>query len=238
MSKKIIAIVPAAGVGTRARRGGSVLLSATVPKQYALIGGEPMLRRTVQALLREPRISQIRVIVSSEDTWVESCLQGMERTVWRHCGGETRAQTVQQALEDLRADDDTWALVHDAARPGVPVEDLDRLISTCVEQDQGGLLAWPVTDTVKRQAPLQEDRLARSEKTVDREGLWLAQTPQMFKANFLLQCLQKAQQDGAEITDEASAVERQGVQPLLVAGSKRNLKVTWPEDFELMDRWL
>jgi 2-C-methyl-D-erythritol 4-phosphate cytidylyltransferase len=95
-----------------------------------------------------------------------------------------------------------------------------------------------VTDTVKRQAALQDDRLARSEQTVDREGLWLAQTPQMFKANFLLECLQKAHQQGVTITDEASAVELQGVEPLLIAGSKRNLKVTWPEDFELMDRWL
>ncbi|HLS42123.1 MAG TPA: 2-C-methyl-D-erythritol 4-phosphate cytidylyltransferase [Paenalcaligenes sp.] len=236
MNKKIIAIVPAAGVGARARQTTNSPSGTIIPKQYALLGGVPMLRRTVQTLLAEPRIAQVRVIVSNQDPWVEQSLQGLERTVWRDCGGETRAHTVCNALLDLQAEPQDWVLVHDAARPGLPLEALQRLIDQCLGHNQGGLLAQPVADTIKRAE--QHDALNVVAQTVSRTDLWLAQTPQMFQAGLLLSSLQKALAEHAEITDEASAVEYVGHQPLLVLGSNRNFKVTWPEDFNLMEKWL
>jgi 2-C-methyl-D-erythritol 4-phosphate cytidylyltransferase len=128
-----------------------------------------------------------------------------------------------------------WVLVHDAARPGLPAEALRRLLDRCLAQGSGGLLALPVADTVKRAVA---DDPAACATSVRRDGLWLAQTPQMFPAQSLLDALQAAVHSGCEITDEASAMEMLGERPLLVQGSARNFKVTWPEDFELMERWL
>lgn len=234
MNKKIIAIVPAAGIGSRAR--AATHTGSIIPKQYALLGGIPMLRRSVLSLLSDTRITQVRVIVSKQDTWVAQCLQGLERTVWRDCGGETRAQTVCNALNDLQAEPDQWVLVHDAARPGLPAEALSRLIDTCLKKNQGGLLAQPVADTIKRGQMVEG--LTVVQQTVSRTDLWLAQTPQMFNARLLQASLQQALEQNREITDEASAVEHYGYQPLLILGSNRNFKVTWPEDFKLMEKWL
>lgn len=236
MNKKTIAIVPAAGIGARARHKTSLTTAVVKPKQYELLGGVPMLRRSVQTLLRDSRIAQVRVIVSKQDPWVEQSLKGLERTIWRDCGGETRADTVRNALIDLNADSDDWVLVHDAARPGLPIDALARLIDCCFEKNQGGLLAQPVADTIKRGT--ESDNIHVVEQTVPRAALWLAQTPQMFKAGVLLTSLEHAHQHHTEVTDEASAVENLGYQPLLILGSNRNFKVTWPEDFNLMEKWL
>lgn len=226
----IIAIVPAAGVGQRASDGRSG------PKQYRLLNGEPMLRWSVRALLADPRVAQVRVAVAPQDQRVAAALDGLPRTLWRPCGGPTRAATVLAALQDANLADDAWVLVHDAARPGLSPQELARLLDACLAHGQGGLLAQPVADTVKRAAA--DDAQARAQATVPRDGLWLAQTPQLFPAGLLRRALMAAQNDGADITDEASAVERLGVSPLLVPGSQRNFKVTWPEDFEWMEKWL
>lgn len=236
MSKKIIAIVPAAGIGARARRQSTAaLLKPDLPKQYELLQGLPMLRLSVMAMLADSRIDHVRVIVSPTDTWVKQALDGLERTVWRAVGGATRAETVHNGLLELKANDADWVVVHDAARPGLPAQALARLIDTCLEQDRGGLLAIPVPDTVKRAS---DAAVAQVEKTIAREQLWLAQTPQMFKANELLHALAHAQQQGSQVTDESSAMELLGHQPLLVQGSAKNVKVTWPDDFKLLEKWL
>lgn len=227
MNPYIVAIVPAAGVGQRAS------LDDGLPKQYRLLQGEPMLRRSVQALLVEPRIAQVRVAVAVEDAWADAALNGLERTVWRPCGGPSRAATVIAALQDAALPDDAWALVHDAARPGLSADVLAKLVNTCLERRQGAILALPVPDTVKR-----ADTEGKISSTVSRTDLWLAQTPQMFPAGQLLKALLKAQDDGVEITDEASAMEHAGQAPWLVQGSKRNFKVTWAEDFTWMEKWL
>ena len=227
MSASIIAIVPAAGVGARASRPGH----ETVPKQYRPLSGQPMLRLAVGALLADERISQVRVAVTPGDGWVDAALAGLPRTVWRACGGATRADTVAGSLADSGAADDTWVLVHDAARPGLPAEALGRLIDACLADPVGGLLAVPVADTVK-------GGHERVERTLDRNGLWLAQTPQMFRAGVLRDALTAASVSGAAVTDEASAIEAAGYAPLLVPGAMRNFKVTWPDDFELMEKWL
>lgn len=249
MEKKLIAIVPAAGIGARAQAAGSDARSP-LPKQYRPLKGEPMLRWAVKALLRDPRIHQVRVAVAPQDTWAEAALSGLPRTVWMACGGPSRADTVRAAIEDAGLRPDDWVLVHDAARPGLPAGALARLLDHCLALDAGGLLAQPVADTVKRAADVPVANLPaaidgdaltvvpHAEATVPRDGLWLAQTPQMFPAGLLLAALRQAAADSAEITDEASALERLGYQPCLVPGSARNFKVTWPEDFDLMEKWL
>ena len=231
MTGEIVAIVPAAGVGERARAAGK---DAVLPKQYGLLHGEPMLRWAVRALLADDRVAQVRVIVVPGDSLAQEALGGLPRTVLRACGGPTRAATVQAALEDLDMGEGAWALVHDAARPGLPPDDLRRLIDTCLACGAGGLLARRVADTVKQQGDPTLDVAAR---TVPRDGLWLAQTPQMFPARALLDALRAVAGSGA-VTDEAFAMEHAGHAPLLVPGSQRNFKVTWPEDFTLMEKWL
>jgi len=224
MTDSLIAIVPAAGVGARAGTPG-------LPKQYRLLAGQPMLRHAVAALLADARIGEVRVAVSPDDGWALQALAGLPRTTCRPCGGATRADTVANALADSGARDDAWILVHDAARPGLPREALVRLIDACLADAVGGLLALPVADTVKSGGP-------RVRATLDRDGLWLAQTPQMFRAGMLRAALAAASAGGAVVTDEASAIEAAGHAPLLVPGALRNFKVTWPDDFELMEKWL
>jgi len=227
MIDSLIAIVPAAGVGLRAGRAGEPEL----PKQYRMLAGQPMLRRAVAALLADARIAQVRVAVSAGDERAQAALAGLPRTVCRPCGGPTRADTVAAALADSAAADGDWILVHDAARPGLPPDALARLIDACLPDAVGGLLALPVADTVKAGGP-------RVRATLDRDGLWLAQTPQMFRAGVLRAALAGARTDGVAVTDEASAIEAAGHTPLLVPGALRNFKVTWPDDFELMEKWL
>jgi len=233
---RIVALVPSAGVGARAQsQVPSALSKAAMPKQYRLLAGVPMLRRSVQALLNEPRIEQVRVVVALDDLLAGQCLAGLPRTVCCPCGGATRAQTVLNGLQDaqLRAED--WVLVHDAARPGLPAEALARLIDSCLPHAVGGLLAMPVADTVKRSHPTPSKTVLQ---TIARESLWLAQTPQMFRAGLLEQALVTAIERNVSITDESSALEAAGHAPLLIQGSALNAKVTWPEDFEWVQSWL
>jgi len=227
MSSRILALVPAAGIGTRAQTGGQ----PPQPKQYRLVGGQTMLRRAVCALLAEPRIAQVRVAVAAGDEQAGAALAGLPRTVVRHCGGPTRADTVAAALRDSGAAGDDWVLVHDAARPGLPADALARLVDACLADGVGGLLALPVADTVKQGAQ-------RVAGTLARDGLWLAQTPQMFRAGPLARALEAAAAGGLAVTDEAGAMEAAGHAPLLVRGSARNAKLTWPEDFDLLEKWL
>lgn len=226
--------------------------AAPLPKQYRLLRGQPMLRLAVAALLADPRIREVRVAVAPDDPWAAQALAGLPRTVLRHCGAATRAGTVANALADSGAGGDDWVLVHDAARPGLPADALARLIDACLGDAVGGLLALPVADTVKGARPPDRDPASASAaaaaaaaaaaprvaRTVDRDGLWLAQTPQMFRAGMLADALHAAARDGVPVTDEASALEAAGHAPLLVPGALRNFKVTWPDDFDLMEKWL
>ena len=237
---RLVALVPAAGVGARALKGHE----APVPKQYRLLTGQAMLRRTVQALLVDMRIDQVRVAVAPEDDQAVEVLEGLARVVCVPCGGETRAQTVYNALCDAQLARDDWALVHDAARPGLPADALGRLIDACLPNGVGGLLALPVADTVKRArtvAPAPSG-IAAVETTLARDRLWLAQTPQMFRAGLLREALERVLVHATNTdnmpTDEAQAMEAAGYAPLLVPGSGRNTKITWPDDFEWVESWL
>lgn len=230
---RIFALVPAAGIGARALSADQ----AQIPKQYRLLAGQAMLRHAVRALLADPRIQQVRVAVAPGDQQAASVLAGLPRIVCSPCGGPTRAETVLNALREAQLSPEDWVLVHDAARPGLPLDALSRLIDACLDDDVGGLLAMPAADTLKAAVP-QSERVAR---TVPREGLWLAQTPQMFRAGLLMEALSHAlSQQGAANgpTDEAQAIEAMGYAPLLVRGSGRNTKITWPEDFKWVESWL
>jgi 2-C-methyl-D-erythritol 4-phosphate cytidylyltransferase len=145
-----------------------------------------------------------------------------------YCGGEARRDSVYNGLVAARGtvEADDWMLVHDAARPCLPRKDLENLMRETRNDEVGGILALPVAETVKRAS---KDRI---ESTEDRASLWLAQTPQMFRAGLLAQALRTAK---GPVTDEASALEQMGLKPRLVAGSRENLKVTWAEDLAIAE---
>lgn len=218
---RCFALIPAAGTGTR--------MGGTVAKQYLDLGGAPMIAHSMMALARSDRIERIFVVLAPEDqTWDAYDWAGWdERIQVLRCGGATRAETVRNGLAAMAPEcaPDDWVLVHDAARPCLSDELLDRLIETLCTDPVGGLLAVPVADTLKRADPD-----TRVSATVPRVGLWQAQTPQMFRHAQLTQALEAA---GAGVTDEASAIEMLGLAPRLVASDSTNLKVTWPQDRDL-----
>jgi 2-C-methyl-D-erythritol 4-phosphate cytidylyltransferase len=223
--------------GANAEWGQANTFKRPVPKQYQLIAGVPMIRRAVQALLVDPRIERVIVAVQPDDVWAEAVLADLERVNVLPCAGATRALTVLGALNTgihTGIYRDYWVLVHDAARPGLSPESLARLIDLCLAHPVGGLLALPLADTLKK-AHTDSNWVAQ---TVKRDHMWLAQTPQMFRAQILHTALGGALAAGFEVTDEASAIEWAGHSPLLVVGSVKNAKVTWPEDFEWVGSWL
>ncbi|MEJ7805353.1 MAG: 2-C-methyl-D-erythritol 4-phosphate cytidylyltransferase [Telluria sp.] len=221
-----VALIPAAGVGAR--------MAADGPKQYLPIAGKPMLRHTIDAFLSSPLISHVYVVVSADDpmidTLVDALVPGAGVTLLR-CGGASRLASVQNGLRQLGEvlDAQDWVLVHDAARPGLNAELIEKLITTVGNHAVGGLLALPVVDTVKR--------AGSAVSTVSRDGLWLAQTPQMFRYRLLCNALAAAA-DASVITDDASAVEALGCSPMLVEGHPRNLKVTLPADIRIAEMYL
>jgi 2-C-methyl-D-erythritol 4-phosphate cytidylyltransferase len=191
-----------------------------------------MLHYTLCRLAANSRIEQVFLVLSPDDSAFREAGFGdlADRVQALYCGGETRAASVYNGLIAARdaIGGDDWVLVHDAARPCLSADALERLIAEVGDDEAGGLLAIPVADTLKR-----ADADTRVDATASREGLWQAQTPQMFRYGFLVEALRRS--DGAEVTDEASAIERLGLKPRLVMGEARNLKVTYPQDLELAE---
>lgn len=220
---RLWAVLPCAGNGSRSGASG--------PKQYALLAGKPLVLHTLAAFAAVPALAGVLVVVSAGDEFFAShpdapCLVA-------HCGGSTRAQSVFNGLQALRAQgavDHDWVLVHDAARCLVTPAQIRALIDACRDDPVGGLLALPLPDTLKR---AHGGRVAA---TVARNDKWLAQTPQMFRLQALHDALAAVASSGfAGITDEASAMERMGLRPRLVEGSAQNFKVTYPADFDLAE---
>ncbi len=215
------ALIPAAGVGAR--------MEAACPKQYLSLAGQPMLRHTVAAFLNSASITHTFVVVSQNDAYIDEALGELPDVTVLRCGGATRKASVLNGLQALRnqlaAND--WVLVHDAARPGLTPTLIAKLIDAIGDSPVGGLLALPVVDTVKR---VEAGRV----QTIPRDGLWLAQTPQMFRYALLERALREVE----DVTDEASAIEAIGQIPLLVEGHARNLKVTQQEDIALAELFL
>jgi 2-C-methyl-D-erythritol 4-phosphate cytidylyltransferase len=215
------ALIPAAGRGSR--------IDGAQPKQYLALAGKPMLWHAIASVCRAPVDMVFAVLAPGDDAFKRhdwSAFAGRLEPLY--CGGETRRDSVYNGLVAAMAavDADDWVLVHDAARPCLPAADLARLHEECRDDAIGGILALPVADTVKR-AGKDEAGALRVTGTEDRAQLWLAQTPQMFRAGLLADALRKAR---GTVTDEAAAIEQLGLRPRLVAGSRENLKVTYPED--------
>jgi 2-C-methyl-D-erythritol 4-phosphate cytidylyltransferase len=220
-------LIPAAGSGTRS--------TGAEPKQYRSLAGRPMLWHAIRAVC-VPRVQSVFVVLAPNDElfarqdW--SAFAGRVQPLY--CGGATRRDSVYNGLVAMTGSDvdaDDWLLVHDAARPCLALRDVQSLMRECEGDEIGGLLALPVADTVK-QAAKDEAGAVRVHATLDRTQVWLAQTPQMFRAGLLAQALRKAP---PTVTDEAAAIEALGLRPRLVAGSRDNLKVTYPEDFAVAE---
>ncbi len=218
---KFHVLIPAAGSGSR--------MGADIPKQYLPLFGMPLVAHCIELFTRNSRIGSVNIILSADDIdWQKQAIEIGEKTIIHRCGGETRAATVLNGLSAMQeVGDDEWVLVHDAARPGLTDELLNRLLDSLQDDEVGGLLAIPLADTLKR-----ADGQRRVARTESRESLWLAQTPQMFRYGLLKKALQ---QSGATPTDEAQAIEALGLQPKLVLGELRNLKITYPQDLALAE---
>ncbi len=226
IAARYFALIPAAGVGSR--------MGADCPKQYLFLKGKPVLQHAIESFLACDEIDCVYVIVSQEDEWLDSFIDSAPkwdngRVRFLRCGGKTRRDSVLNGLTALFLEcaPKDWILVHDAARPGLTPDLIRKLVGAIGPDDVGGLLALPVVDTVKKQTE-------NSIRTVSREGLWLAQTPQMFPYAVLTDALEKQ----AEVTDEASAIEAMGKVPKLVEGHLCNSKITRPDDLSLVELFM
>ncbi len=206
-------------------------MQSTMPKQYLMLGERTLIQHVLHTFDSHPKISSVRVLISADDIfWQPGWLKACHKCSLHLCGGATRAETVLNGLNVLQqiAQPDDWILVHDAARPGLTHAMIDRLIEKVGQDAQGGILALPVADTLKR-----EDEHHHIVETIPRALLWQAQTPQMFHYQDLLAAL--TQYLLRAPTDEAQVMEWAGYRPRLVLGGLRNLKVTYPEDLQVLN---
>jgi 2-C-methyl-D-erythritol 4-phosphate cytidylyltransferase len=218
------ALIPAAGTGMR--------FGGDVPKQYVPLAGSSLLRRSIDALNDAVVLEAVFVVLAPDDKFYAERVGTVRGVEALYCGGSTRAESVKNGLAAIgrRAEAEDWVLVHDAVRPCVDVTTLNRLLHELEHEPVGGLLAVPLADTLKR---AEAGAGLRALSTESRDGMWCAQTPQMFRFAILEHAFRNA--DIAKITDEAQAVEALGVRPRLVQGSPSNIKVTYPEDVALAE---
>ena len=224
LAQQCFALIPAAGCGAR--------MGNAQAKQYLPLAGKPLIAYALETLCVIEKIKTVFVVLApADDEWKHHDWSACgDKLVPLFCGGATRAESVANGLRAMsdRVKADDWVLVHDAARPCVTLAQIEALLREVGDDPVGGILAQPVADTLKR-----ADSGNRIAATVDRAGLWQAQTPQMFRHGLLLQALAH----NANVTDEASAIEALGHQPRLVASDASNLKVTYPEDLQLAE-WI
>lgn len=212
------ALVPAAGSGSR--------FGGELPKQYLMLHGKPLLQHALDRLQAQFPLARLYVVLAPDDELFEAMITVTSNVIVLRCGGRTRGASVHNALSRMTGVDDDWIVVHDAARPCVDADSSLRLQRELANDDVGGFLALPVTDTLKR---VDDD--SRVVRTEPREGLWRAQTPQMFRFGVLRRAFALPGLDG--FTDEAQAVERLGLKPRAVVGNAFNVKVTFPDDLAL-----
>jgi len=224
MDKKqnIWVIIPAAGVGKR--------MGSDTPKQYLSLNNKTILEHTLNVFDKHNSISEIVVTISEGDEYWPALNINLSKPLHVANGGNERCDSVLNGLTFLedKAGDNDWVLVHDAARPCLRHDDLTLLLTTLENHNVGGILAVPVRDTMKRSVSKN-----RIKETVDRNNLWHALTPQMFRFKVLKNALETALDNNEVITDESSAIEIAGYQPVLVEGHSDNIKITRPEDLAL-----
>jgi len=225
MTARYFGLVPAAGSGSRFGTDGL--------KQYSPLAGKPMLYHSIERLLAAPEVEVVFVVLAPADTDFRKHDWSAfgERLAPLYCGGASRRDSVLNGIVACASavDPNDWMLVHDAARPCLGKAELRRLIDEAGRDEVGGILAVPVADTLKR-----GDDEGRIVGTEPRDGLWRAQTPQMFRHSMLLRALREAE----HVTDDASAVEALGYKPKLIEGSTKNLKVTFAADLDIAERLL
>ena len=221
------AVIPAAGVGTR--------MQSKVPKQYISILNKTILEHTLERFCSHPEIEGVVVAISGSDNFWTTLNIKTHPKIMVVEGGAERCHSVLNGLHALteQANSSDWVLVHDAARPCLRKEDIDRLIDTLAGHEIGGLLGLPARDTMKR-----ADTSCTIQETVEREGLWHALTPQMFHLGLLINSLENILSKGQLVTDEAQAVELDGFRPVLVEGHPDNIKVTRNNDLALAELFL
>jgi len=217
-------IIPAAGTGKR--------VGSTTPKQYLPLNGKPIIAHSIDIFLTHPLIQKIVVVTANDDIYfspIQSTFPAEK--LLTTTGGNQRQISVYQGLLALQsmAKQDDWVLVHDAVRPYVCSQDIDCLITTLQHHPVGGLLGTRARDTLKR-TNAQNEIIS----TIDRAHVWQAQTPQMFRYGLLYEALKKAIAENRQMTDESSAIEYAGYHPLMVEGSRQNIKITYVEDLYLV----
>ena len=223
---RYFAVVPAAGIGSR--------MGAECPKQYLPLGSSTIIEQTLSRLSMLDCLESIVVPLSDQDEYWQKLSMANSPNIQATQGGTERCDSVLAGLKALEgvAGDDDWVLVHDVARPCVRLKDIEILIASMANDSVGGILAVPVSDTIK------QVRANVITGTVDRSVLWQAQTPQLFRYGLLLKALSEAAEQGITITDEASAIEWSGAEPKVVEGSRDNIKITCPEDLALAEYYL
>jgi len=221
------AVIPAAGGGTR--------MGINRPKQYLPLRGRTILEWSLAPFLDHDQIDGVVLVLAKNDQeYPKLSIARHPKIVTTH-GGVARADSVLSGLEAVAARtqvfEEVFVMVHDAARPCVEWADIERLREEA-DDEHGGLLALPVTDTLKK------SKQGKVSSTVDREFIWRAQTPQIFRLDLLMNSLKECAERGLEVTDEASAMERAGYTPRLVRGRDSNIKVTYAEDLAVAEFWL
>lgn len=217
VNRKLSAVIPAAGIGKR--------VGATIPKQYLPLLDKTIIEHSLQPFLEHPQISRVIVSLAENDQWFAQLPIAQHRKIETVIGGTERVDSVLVALNQIDADD--YVLVHDAARPCITSDDINKLIAAVKSKQQGAILATKVRDTMKR-----SDTDNNITHTVERENLWHALTPQMFINKQLIQAINDSEHP-ERITDEASALEMSGLPAMIVEGRSDNLKVTREEDLKL-----
>ena len=211
-------LLPCAGSGSRFKND--------IPKQYTKINNKTILEYTIDAFLATPEVSQIVIITAPNDNYIDTILTKYpSRVIATKVGGDTRVESVRNGLNKLNCTNSDWVLVHDAARCCILPQTITRMISILNADEVGGILALPATDTVK-----QGDGTVIS-KTLDRNTIYMAQTPQMFRYGILRSAINQVDMNNA--TDDASLVENLGLKVKLVMGDTTNIKVTYKEDIAL-----
>lgn len=221
--QKIHTIVVSAGVGKR--------FGTQLPKQYTHIHQKTVLEHTIYALSQVSQLTDCYLVIGEHDTIAKNLTFSMP--IHWVTGGVERMHSVfngvQAVWQASHHQENDWVLIHDGARPCVLPSDIERLIEQATKHLSGGILAVPVRDTVKVKTVLPTGNLV-CQQTLDRNQLWLAQTPQLFPLGKLYHYLKQAIEQHIQFTDEASLLEHFGEQPLLVEGSHSNIKLTFPED--------
>lgn len=215
----VAVVIPAAGVGKR--------MQANCPKQYLSIANKTILEHTVERLLSHPQVALVVLALGANDEYFPQTSLFNHPQIQTVTGGKERVDSVLAGLKVIDHQQYPWVMVHDAARPCVTHDDISKLINVCLEQQQGGLLASPVRDTMKQAVGKQVD------KTIDRSVLWHAFTPQMYLTETLIQAIEQGLQQQWQITDESSAIEHAGFVSQLVEGRSDNIKITRHDDLAL-----